>query len=91
MSDELNNDIQIDRDRVKKDFQHYRQILAFLGGNVPIQALCLPKVIENALVADGCLRVYDLINRDLGKIKGLGRSRIDLLTSRLDEFFAISL
>ncbi len=86
MSEVINNN-----DEINKNIAHYRQTLAYLGANVPIQVLCLPKVIEKALLSDGCLRVYDLINRDLGEIKGLGKSRIDLLTSRLDEFFTISI
>lgn len=79
------------KDNLKEDLSHYRQILNYMGANVPIQVLCLPKVIETALLNDGCLRVYDLINRDLGKIKGIGRGRLDILTSRLDEFFSISI
>ena len=75
----------------RKNLEHYRLTLAYMGANVPIGVLCLPKVIEKALVSDGCLRVYDLINRDLTKIKGLGDKRLALLTSRLDEFFTMSI
>lgn len=75
----------------KKDLAHYRKTLCYMEANVPIQVLCLPKVVENALIADGCIRVYDLISRDLTKIKGIGRTRIGDLTSRLDEFFTVSL
>ncbi len=78
-------------DELKKNLAHYRNTLMFLGANVPIQVLCLPKVIEKALLSDGCLRVYDLINRDLTEIKGLGRNRVDLLTARLDEFFTVGI
>jgi len=75
----------------KKDLAHYRKTICYLEGNVPIQVLCLPTVIEKSLINDGCLRVYDLINRDLGKIKGLGKGRLRLLASRLDEFFTVSI
>jgi len=78
-------------DRLKEDLAHYRRTICYMEANVPIGVLCLPKVIETALFNDGCLRVYDLINRDLRKIKGLGSRRLDLLTSRLDEFFSVSI
>jgi len=86
-----NQELIIDKERVQNDFQHYRNVLSFLGSNLPIQALCLPKVIENALLADDCIRVCDLINRDLSKIKGMGKTRIDILRVSLDEFFTIGI
>lgn len=76
-------------EEIKKNVVHYRQVLSYLGANVPIGVLCLPKAIENALLRDGCVRVYDLIDRDLTKIKGLGRERIGYLSTRLDEFFTV--
>lgn len=79
------------QEEMKKNLAHYRNVLQYLGGNIPLQALCLPKVIENALVRDGCKRVYDLFSRDLGKIKGIGGERLDILTARLDEFFTIGI
>ena len=78
-------------ERLKEDLQYYRKTLLFLGGNVPIEALCLPKVIETLLIKDGLTRVYDLIGRDLTEIKGIGKTRVDLLASRLDEFFSVGL
>lgn len=84
-------EIKNDAEEFKKNLGHYRNVLSYMGANVPIEVLCLPKVIENALLKDGCLRVYDLINRDLTEIKGIGRDRLALLTSRLDEFFTISI
>lgn len=77
-------------ERLKIDFQQYRQTVAFLGANVPLGVLCLPGALENLLRKQGIDRVYDCIGRDFSKIKGLGERRIDLLTSRLDEFFAVS-
>lgn len=87
----MSDKIIYSKDKIDEDFQHYRKVLTYMGGNVPLEALCLPKVIENALLRDGCLRVYDLINRDLSKVKGLGRARVDFLRARLDEFFTISI
>lgn len=79
------------QDKLKEDLAHYRNVMHYLGANVPIGCLCLPIELENLLVKVGCLRVYDLINRDLTKIKGIGKRRLDLLTSRLDEFLTIQL
>lgn len=78
-------------DKNKIDMFHYRNMLNYMGANVPIQVLCLPKVIEKALINADCLRVYDLINRDLREIKGIGEGRCDLLASRLEEFLTVSL
>lgn len=83
-----NNDVN---DEMRKNMEHYRKTLMFLGGNVPIEALCLPKSLENLLIRAGCLRVYDMINLDLTKIKGLGRKNRALLSSRLDEFFTVQI
>lgn len=79
------------RERFDQDLSHYRNVMEYMGANVPIAVLCLPKSIENALIRDGCIRVYDLINRDLAEIKGIGKSRIDLLRSRLDQFFTMGI
>lgn len=78
-------------DKAKKDLAHYRTVLQFMGANVPIQVLCLPPEIENVLLRDECVRVYDLLGRDLSMIKGIGNRRLNLLRSRLDEFFAVNL
>jgi hypothetical protein len=79
------------RERFDQDLSHYRNVMEYMGANVPIAVLCLPKSIENALIRDGCIRVYDLINRDLAEIKGIGVTRAELIASRLDEFFTVSI
>lgn len=87
MSDENN--------RLKQEFEyclvHYRNVLGHLQADIPITCLCLPKVIENLLLSKGYERVYDLIGEDITKIKGLGARRVDVLSSRLQEFFSVSL
>lgn len=75
------------QEELQKSVSHYRNILNYLGSNVPVQVLCLPKEIENVLIREGYLRVYDLIGHDLTKIKGLGKTRCAILESRLDDFF----
>ena len=76
---------------LKRDFLHYRKVLHYLEGNVPIQVLCLPKAVEKKLTAAGIIRVYDLIGRNLSEIKGLGAKSLEMIAARLDEFFSVSL
>ena len=92
MSEESTNK-SIDKfdEEYKKDMAHYRMTLNFLGGNCPIEALCLPKPIQTVLLKEGYSRIYDLIGVNLGKIKGLGRVRVEVLAARLDEFLTVSL
>lgn len=88
----INPDAQpLGKQNVKKDFAYYKQVLSYMGADISIQVLCLPKSVENTLVREGIVRVYDLFNRDLTEIKGLGSARLDLLASRLNEFFSVSL
>ena len=82
---------KLDSSDLTKDIAYYRETLHYMGANVPIEVLCLPKSIENLLISDGCLRVYDLINLDFTKIKGLGIKRARLLSSRLDQFFSVNI
>lgn len=73
-----------------KSIKNYRRILMFASSDAPISLLCLPKIIETILTNHGCLRIYDLFDRDLGEIKGLGETRLRHLTTRLNEFIAMS-
>jgi len=86
ITDDQNKEIT---ERLKEDLAHYRKSLHFLGCNVPIGVLCLPPAIEKVLIAGGYLRVYDLLNGDFIKIKGIGKTRINILRSRLDEFLSM--
>ena len=85
------DDVLIDGRKIAQDLERYRKIIVCLQGDSPIQALCLPKAIENKLLRSGCLRIFDVINTDLTKIKGLGDRRRAFLTSRINEFLSISL
>jgi len=86
--------MKMELERINREFAEsmntYRKTMTFILGDAPIESLCLPKVTENILIDNGCLRIYDLFNRDLAKIEGLGVSRIRDLTTRLNEFFAMS-
>ena len=72
-----------------KSIKNYRNTLKFMAADVPISMLCLPKTIESILVSNGCLRVYDIFNMELTKIKGLGDIRIREITLRLENFLSI--
>lgn len=91
----VNNNFEYDlkmqklKEEVLKKFDDYRNTLNYMACDAPIGILCLPPVIEKILLDHGCLRIYDLIDLDFVKIKGIGVSRIKDLTSRLDQFFSM--
>ena len=86
---EYENQMKQIREQVVKRFAEYRVTLDHLAADAPISVLCLPPVIENALRAHGCLRVYHLLDCDFTKIKGLGVRRIGDLTTCLDKFLSM--
>lgn len=94
MEIDSNNLIEEDKIKIKKQLleslQNYNKTMSYMICDAPIETLCLKKDIENILINIGCLRIYDLLDRDLTKIKGLGVSRIRDLTTRLNEFLSIS-
>lgn len=77
------------REEVAKKFVDYRKTLNYMATDAPIEVLVLPKAIENALLAHGCLRIYDILNLDLTEVKGLGTRRIGDLTASLDKFLSM--
>lgn len=83
----------IDMDRLKqelrKKFHEYEVTMKFMLADAPIEVLCLKPAIQDILLNEGLLRIYDLFNVDLVKVKGLGVVRIKELTSRLDQFFSM--
>ncbi len=85
----MNREIKKLNKNILKSLNNYRKTITYLTADAPIGILCLPTVIENILIRADCLRVYDLLNRDLAKIKGLSDRRLALLTSRLNEFIAM--
>lgn len=87
----VEQDLQLQkvREEVLKRLEGYRTTMAFLACDAPIEVLCLPRSLENILINQGWLRIYDLFDRDFTKIKGLGETRIRDLTSRLDQFFSM--
>lgn len=72
-----------------QSLQNYQKIISYMGGDMPIGVLCLPKAIEKALLNSGFDRVYDLFDCDLTKIKGIGKTRIRDLTASLEQFISM--
>lgn len=72
--------------KVLESLQNYRKTLAYMIGDMPIGVLCLHKTTETLLLKSGYIRVYDLFDRDLTKIKGIGKVRIRDITASLDQF-----
>lgn len=77
------------REQLAKQLNEYRNTLNYMATDAPLGTLCLPPVIENALLEHGCLRIYDLFDLDFTKVKGLGVRRIGDLTTCLDKFFSM--
>lgn len=76
---------------ISAEMEFYNTTMSFLGANVPIEALCLPKKIENLLKKQDLRRIYDFRRLDLTKIKGLGSASIALLQSKLDIFLSMNI
>ena|SRR5271170_4211612 len=77
------------REEVLKRYDEYRKTISFLATDAPIGILCLPKTIETILICNKFLRVYDLLNMDFTKVKGLGVRRCRNLASSLEQFIAM--
>lgn len=77
------------KEELRKKFSEYQTTMKFMLADAPIEILCLNPKIEKILTDEGFLRVYDLFNVDLIKVKGLGVVRVKELTARLDQFFSM--
>lgn len=90
---ELVIDESMSKKKIKEEllnkFSEYQKSLRYMASDAPIAILCLPKNIESALTKSGLLRIYDLFNSDLAKVKGLNDVLVRDLTSRLDQFIAM--
>ncbi len=84
-----NTDIRKINKKLLESLHNYRDMVKYMGGDMPIGCLCLPKKYEKKLFEQGILRVYDLFNRDLTKIKGIGKVGIGYLTSSLNQFLSM--
>ncbi len=77
------------REEVLKRFVDYNKTLSYLATDAPIEVLGLPKSIETILINNDLLRVYELLNVDFTKIKGLGVRRCRDLATRLNQFLSM--
>mgnify|MGYP001564360847 CR=1 FL=1 len=75
--------------KISESLQNYNNLLSFMSADIPLEALCLDRKTMTILSKNGISRVFDLINLDFTKIKGIGEIRRRYLTSRLDQFFPI--
>ena len=79
---------QIRAEALKK-LEEYQKTVTYMAADAPISVLCLPKNIEKTLLRQGCLRVYDMIDRDLTKIEGLSDSAARHLAASLNQFLSM--
>ena len=77
------------KEELKQKFNDYQKTMKYMLADAPIEVLCLSSSLEKILTDQGFLRIYDLFDIDLVKIKGLGVVRIKQLTSSLDKFFSM--
>lgn len=70
-------------------FNEYNRTVDYMLADAPIAVLCLPTNIDKPLRNYGCLRVYDLIGLDFSKVEGLDDTRIQRLTSCLNQFLSV--
>lgn len=77
------------KEEIFKKFLDYRKTLKFMMGDAPISIFCFSKQVEKALIESGCVRVYDLFDLDLVKVKGLSDDSLRNLASRIDEFLSM--
>lgn len=74
---------------LQKTIESYKNTLSYIGADIPIQCLCLPREIEDILLTNKFFRVYELMNIKLTDIKGIGRNRAAILGAKLSEFFSV--
>lgn len=84
------SDNDLDKEAATKVLERYRKILFYMGANMPISALCLPKKLENTLLRAGFERAYDFIDADLKSVPGLGERGIEIIAARLNDLFSIT-
>lgn len=75
--------------RLGSEWTAYQRMMHALALDGPIGMLCLPAKIEKSLINAGCLRVYDMIDRDFSEIKALSERDIGIVTTSLNELLAM--
>ena len=77
------------KNRLVSDWTNYQKLIYSLSLDGPIGALCLPARIERELIRSGCLRIYDMVDRDFVEIETLTERELALVRTRVDEFLAM--
>ncbi len=77
------------KEELLKSFESYNSTLKYLAADAPIETLCLSPQLVEILVSNGILRIYDVFNLDLAKIKGIGPVRLRQLTTSLNQFLSM--
>jgi transcription-repair coupling factor (superfamily II helicase) len=87
----ISQDMQLQKikEEVIKKFAEYEQSVKYMAADAPISILCLQKAVENKLIENNILRVYDLFNMDLAKVEWLNASGVRHLTASLNQFLAM--
>jgi len=75
--------------KLLESLENYNKMLSHSLSDMPIGCLCLDSKIESILFKNGFRRVFDLVDTDLTKIKGLGRVRIGNITASLNKFLSV--
>lgn len=89
--DDLEKIVYIKGEELTQSVLRYRNIMNRLEADVDIRSLCLPKKIENKLLRMGCLRILDVIDLDLTKVKGIGPRTRGILHSSINQFLSMGL
>ena len=65
------------------DFADYKKKIQSEYANVPIEVLCLPKVINTILKKNNIYRVFDLLGIDIKGIKWISDNRARIINKQL--------
>lgn len=76
--------------KLLESLENYNKMINHSVCDMPIGCLCLDEKIESILFKNGFRRIFDLVDTDLTKIKGLGKIRIGKITAGLNKFFSVS-
>lgn len=91
VNENFDHDIKMQKlkEEMSKAFSGYRKTLAYMSADAPIETLCLPIKTQKMLLNSGCVRIYDLIDLDFTKVKGITESVVWDLTARLNQFLSM--
>lgn len=77
--------------KLLESYDNYRKTMLHLSCDLPIEALCLSRPLQNLLIKYGITRVHHVFDFDFTKIKGFGDIRRGELAARLEQFIPVGL